>query len=582
VTVDLLWSPFAEFAFMRRALLGGVALACSAAPLGVFLILRRMSLIGDAIAHGILPGAALAFWLFGLSLPALTLGGLAAGLGMAGAAAWVSRRTGLREDASLAALYPISLASGVLLLGLAGRKLDLLHLLFGSALAVDADTLSGMLATAAFSLLVLALIYRALALDSLDPLVPAQRQPNRAIRPCGLPDSGGAQPGDRLPGNRCADGGGADDAAGCGCAFLEPTPARPVAAGCAAGRPVCMAGAAAVVLRQPAQRAVHRPAGGCVLPDFSRCGPGIWPAAFARFNPDRLRYQPMRHLFLLLALWLPLSLQAAEKISVVTSFSILADMTREVGGEHIELTNLVGPDADAHLYEPSPDDAQALLRADLIIANGLGFEPWLERLMASSEPKGKRIDASAGVVPLMLEEEGEAVPDPHAWQGLTNAEIYVRNIAKALVALDPAHRNDYERRRDAYLSRLHALLKKADTRIGSLPASQRKVVTSHDAFGYLGQAWQLRFIAPQGLSTHDEPSAADVAALIRQLRQEGVRAVFVENIRDPRLIEQIAEEAGATVGGTLYSDALASAGPASTYLGMFEHNLDTLMQALQP
>ncbi|EHY79071.1 metal ABC transporter permease [Stutzerimonas stutzeri] len=155
---------------MRRALFGSVALACSAGPLGVFLILRRMSLMGDAIAHGILPGAALAFWLFGLSLPALTAGGLVAGLGMAGAAAWVTRRTGLREDASLAALYPISLASGVLLLGLAGRKLDLLHLLFGSALAVDTTTLYGMLGTAGFSLLVLLVIFRALALDSLDPL----------------------------------------------------------------------------------------------------------------------------------------------------------------------------------------------------------------------------------------------------------------------------------------------------------------------------------------------------------------------------------------------------------------------------
>ncbi|ARU90698.1 metal ABC transporter permease [Pseudomonas sp. M30-35] len=155
---------------MRRALFGGMALACSAGPLGVFLILRRMSLIGDAIAHGILPGTALAFWLFGLSLPALTLGGLAAGLGMAGLAAWVSRRTGLREDASLAALYPISLASGVLLLGLAGRKLDLLHLLFGSALAVDTTTLKGMLGTALLSLTLLFLIYRALSLDSLDPL----------------------------------------------------------------------------------------------------------------------------------------------------------------------------------------------------------------------------------------------------------------------------------------------------------------------------------------------------------------------------------------------------------------------------
>ncbi len=168
--MELLWEPFTEFSFMRRALFGGIALACSAGPLGVFLILRRMSLIGDAIAHGILPGTALAFWLFGLSLPALTIGGLVAGLSMAGLSAWISRRTGLREDASLAALYPISLASGVLLLGLGGRKLDLIHLLFGSALAVDTTTLNGMLGTSVLSLLLLVLIYRALALDSLDPL----------------------------------------------------------------------------------------------------------------------------------------------------------------------------------------------------------------------------------------------------------------------------------------------------------------------------------------------------------------------------------------------------------------------------
>ncbi|VXC36920.1 metal ABC transporter substrate-binding protein [Pseudomonas sp. 9Ag] len=289
----------------------------------------------------------------------------------------------------------------------------------------------------------------------------------------------------------------------------------------------------------------------------------------------------MRYLFFVLTLWLPLSLHAEEKLNVVTSFSILADLAQQVGGDRIELTNLVDADADAHVYEPSPDDAKALLRADLIVANGLGFEPWLERLLASSEPAGKRINASAGVVPLMLEKDGEQVPDPHAWQSLTNAEIYVRNITKALVQLDPDNREDYEARRDAYLARLHALLKTADAQIASLPSSQRKVVTSHDAFGYLGQAWQLEFIAPQGLSTHDEPSAAEVAALIRQLRSEGVRAVFVENIRDPRLIEQIAEEAGAKVGGTLYSDALASEGPASTYLGMFEHNLDTLMAALK-
>lgn len=165
-----LWQPFAEFAFLQRALLGGVALACSAGPLGVFLMLRRMSLIGDAISHGVLPGAALAFWFFGLSLPALTFGGLVAGLGMAGLAAWITRRTGLREDASLAAIYPISLAGGVLLLGLAGRRIDLLHLLFGSALAVDGETLRSMLTVVGTSLALLALIYRPLLWDSFDPV----------------------------------------------------------------------------------------------------------------------------------------------------------------------------------------------------------------------------------------------------------------------------------------------------------------------------------------------------------------------------------------------------------------------------
>ncbi|MCQ4348075.1 metal ABC transporter substrate-binding protein [Pseudomonas stutzeri] len=290
----------------------------------------------------------------------------------------------------------------------------------------------------------------------------------------------------------------------------------------------------------------------------------------------------MRALLVVLTLLLPLPLHAADKPQVVTSFSILADLTREIGGEHIELSNLVGPDEDAHVFEPSPDNVRTLLKADLIVANGLGFEPWLERLLASSEARGQRIDASRGVLPLWLEEDGEKVADPHAWQSLSNAELYVRNIAQALSELDPARANAYAANRDAYLAKLHALLKEANARLASLPASRRKVVTSHDAFGYLGQAWQLQFVAPQGLSTHGEPSAAEVAALIRQLRTEGVRAVFVENIRDPRLVRQIAEEAGARVGGTLYSDALAASGPASTYLGMYQHNLDTLLAALQP
>jgi zinc/manganese transport system permease protein len=168
--IAVLWQPFVEFAFMRRALLGGLLLAVSAAPLGVFLMLRRMSLMGDAMAHGILPGAAIGFWIAGLSLPAMTLGGLTAGLVMAAIGALVSRHTGLREDSSLAALYPISLASGILLLGLAGRRLDLLGLLFGSALAVDRDTLEAMIGVSVVSLSTFVLIYQTLLLDSLDPI----------------------------------------------------------------------------------------------------------------------------------------------------------------------------------------------------------------------------------------------------------------------------------------------------------------------------------------------------------------------------------------------------------------------------
>lgn len=290
----------------------------------------------------------------------------------------------------------------------------------------------------------------------------------------------------------------------------------------------------------------------------------------------------MRILIALLTLSLSLCANAEDKLKVVTSFSILADITQQIAGDKLELRNLVGADADAHIYQPSAEDAKAVFAADLIIANGMGFEPWLARLIDSSEAPGTRIDASAGVLPLMLDEDGQQVADPHAWQNLANAEIYVQNIAKALVQADPNNAAHYNAGRDAYLTQIRSLLAEAKTGLGQLPPAQRTIITSHDAFAYLGQAYGLNFVAPLGLSTADEASAAEVAALIRQIRADGVKAVFVENIRDPRLIQQIANEAGAKVGGTLYSDALANEGPASTYLGMYKYNLDTLLAALKP
>ncbi|MBD0704884.1 MULTISPECIES: metal ABC transporter substrate-binding protein [unclassified Pseudomonas] len=289
----------------------------------------------------------------------------------------------------------------------------------------------------------------------------------------------------------------------------------------------------------------------------------------------------MRVLLVLFSLMVSFSTSAAEKLQVVTSFSILADMTQEVGGEHIQITNLVGPDADAHTYEPTPDDAKALLSAKLIIKNGLGFEPWLDRLVTSTETSAPVISASRGVIPRSLDEEGETVPDPHAWHNLANAELYVRNIAKALETADPAHKADYERNSQAYLKKIYALLADAKAKLGALPPGNRRIVTSHDAFGYLGQAYGIEFIAPQGLSTEREPSAADVAALITQIRKAKVKAVFMENIKDARLLKQIAAESGAHIGGTLYSDALAASGPASTFIGLFEYNLNTLYDALR-
>lgn len=287
-------------------------------------------------------------------------------------------------------------------------------------------------------------------------------------------------------------------------------------------------------------------------------------------------------LCVVLLLFLPVSLSAAEKARVVTTFSILADITREIGGDDIQLTNLVGADADAHVFEPAPAQVRAVLEADLVIANGLGFEPWLERLLANGEARGTRIDASKGVVPMTVLEDDQRLVDPHAWQSLGNAEIYARNITQTLVQLVPARAAAFEARRDSWLGRLGALRQSIAPRLMALPPERRRVLTSHDAFGYFAQEWRLQFLAAQGVSDAAEPSAAEVAGLIRQLRAEGVRAIFVENIRDARLVKQIAEEAGARVGGTLYSDALAAEGPASTYLGMYRQNVERLLQALAP
>ena len=297
---------------------------------------------------------------------------------------------------------------------------------------------------------------------------------------------------------------------------------------------------------------------------------------------------------LLLALGLSLlaaPARADERLPVVASFSILGDLTARVGGDRIALTTLVGPDGDAHVFEPGPGDARAVSEAKLLVVNGLGFEGWMDRLKGAAGFDGIEVVATSGVAPLKLAEDDDhghdhghdhGAIDPHAWQNVANAEIFVRNIAVGLEKADPAGAAVYRANTEAYLAELKALDEDIRTSLAAVPAERRVLVTSHDAFGYFAAAYDLKVLAPQGISTESEASAADVAGLIRQIRKDGVQAVFVENVTDPRLLEQIVRETGARIGGTLYSDALSPPGtPAATYVGMMRHNAEAITAAFQ-
>jgi len=281
---------------------------------------------------------------------------------------------------------------------------------------------------------------------------------------------------------------------------------------------------------------------------------------------------------------LPLPGFAQEKLPVVASFSILGDFVREVGGERVAVAQLVGPDGDAHVYSPTPADAKTVAGAKLVVVNGLKFEGWLTRLIKSSGTKATIATATTGITPLKLADDhghGHGGEDPHAWQNVANAKIYVGNVRDALIAADPAGKSTYEANAAAYLAKLDALDAEIKAAVARIPADRRKAITSHDAFGYFVKAYGIAFIAPQGVSTEAEASAKDVARIIRQIKAEKVPAVFLENITNPRLAEQIAKESGAKIGGRLYSDALSAAnGPAGTYIAMMKYNISQIEKAL--
>ena len=340
-----------------------------------------------------------------------------------------------------------------------------------------------------------------------------------------------------------------------------------------------------------------------------------------------------------LSLAAPAAAQSDGPIPVVTTFSILADMVERIGGDQVAVTTLVGANGDTHVYQPTPAAARAVSEAKILVVNGLEFEGWLDRLIDASDFRGHRVVATDGVSAIAYEEDDDheehaakegqdhdhdhekhaakeehdhdhdhekhaakeehdhdheaheeagahdhhdhGAFDPHAWQSLANAVIYVDNITAALAKADPENAGTYYQNREAYVAEIKALDAEIREIVASLPTGRRTVVTSHDAFQYFGRDYGLTFLAPQGLSTESEASAQDVARLIEQMRDEKISAVFVENITDSRLLEQIANETGANIGGTLYPGALSHPeGPAPSYLEMMRHNATTLAQAL--
>jgi zinc/manganese transport system substrate-binding protein len=286
---------------------------------------------------------------------------------------------------------------------------------------------------------------------------------------------------------------------------------------------------------------------------------------------------------------LPAAAQIADKLKVVATFSILGDMVRNVGGERVEVAILVGPNGDAHVYSPTPADGRRLIEAKIVFTNGLKFEGWIDRLVKSSGTGAEKVEAAKGVKPLKGEEEGHrhghdhghGGSDPHAWQSIGNAKIYVANIRDALIAADEAGKATYQANAASYLKRLDEVEAEVKGLVAKIPLERRRIITSHDAFGYFEEAYGIDVVAPQGVSTESEASAKDVARIIQQIKRERIAAVFVENVSDARLMERIAKETGATIGSRVYSDALSEPnGPAGTYIDMMRHNIRAFSAAL--
>ena len=539
-------APFVGFGFMRRALYGSFLLCLSACPVGVFLTLRRMSLVGDAML------------LYGLDILPMTIGGLVAGLIVAIFAGAVSRLTVQKEDASMAAFYLISLAVGVLIVSLRGSSVDLMHVLFGTVLALNHEALLLIFSVALLTLLLVSIFWRALIAECLDPLF------LRSVSRLGSPVH---------------------------FIFLALVVLNLVAGFQALGTLLSVG-----VMVLPAVTArfwTRRVATMCiasVLIGMLACISGLLFSFHFSLPSGPSIILSVGIMYLVSAA--AMMVKNIHLINVIASFSVIGDMAKNIGRDRIELRTIVGPNGDAHVYEPSPADAIAMSKADVILVNGLQLEGFISRLIEASETSAPVIETTKGANILQDPAGGHyhfydgkavfhAAPfDPHAWQSVGNSRIYVKNIAEAFCAQDKSNCDFYQANARAYDAKLADLENKIIKTVATIPQEKRTVVVGHNAFKYFEQAYGIHFLSPQGISTESEASAADVAGILKKIKENNASAVFSENISNPRLVEQIAREAGLNVAGVLYTDALSEpGGPASTYLEMMEHNVTAIATA---
>ena len=572
-----LLAPFETLGFMRSALVACLALALANGAIGTLLVLRRMSLDGDVLGHAVMPGAAIGFLYAGPSPTWLSLGGMASGLAVA-ALAGIATGGRARKDAGLVAFYLVALSLGVILVIWRGSNVDVVRVLFGTVLAVDHGTVLQIAAASTVTVLTIAALYRPLAVGAFDPSflrVASPRVPYDAVfvalvvlalvmsfqafgtllavGPMLLPAAAARCWGLRVAASMAL-------ATGFGLIASVSGLLASYHANLPSGPAIVLAGGILYLASAIITSTWHRLTGGGI--QVIRCFAGL------------------------AAILLTLPAYAARPIPVVATFSIIADMLAQVGGEHIAITTIVGPGGDCELYQATAGDVGTMAAARAVFFNGLNteFEPWLEPLLKQSGFKGRKFVVTRGVRTLLADEEhpisGRQLPsaiDQHAWMDPRNGVIYVRNIATELAQLDPPNAADYRERAARYSKQIQDVNSWARQELAAVPAAKRRALTSHDSLQYIAYAYGITLMSVNGWTNESEPSAEQLEKLARQIRTEHVKALFLDSITDPRAMQRMAGETGAAIGGTMYGDALSPpGGEAATYLDLLHHDVATL------